>query len=141
MRKSSRYYLRLAIAFINRFKLIFLVGFILGIGVFVFLTVVSPNLAISVKKLGVVGEYTPDNLPGDISEMISMGLTTLDKSGHANPGIAESWEVTDGGKSFTFHLKKNLVWQDGTALVANDLKYNFSDAVISSPDKYTLTFK
>src|SRR5581483_8746856 len=93
------------------------------------------------QKIGIVGEYTPDNLPESIAKMIGVGLTTTDKTGKAQPGIAASWEASDSGKIWTFNLNKNLKWQDGSPVTSNEINYNFSDAVVSRPDKYLISFQ
>src|SRR5260221_14525127 len=58
MSKSSRYWLRLTSAFVNRFKLLFLVGIGAGLIGFFALTYIVPQFALNSQKIGVVGEYT-----------------------------------------------------------------------------------
>ncbi|MBN2627482.1 MAG: peptide ABC transporter substrate-binding protein [Spirochaetales bacterium] len=46
------------------------------------------------------------------------GLVAYDpKSGRAVPGMAESWDITNGGKTYTFHLR-DAVWSDGVKITA-----------------------
>lgn len=40
------------------------------------------------------------------------------------PGIAESWDVSDDGMTYTFHLRESA-WSDGTAVSAYDFEYSF----------------
>ena len=49
-----------------------------------------------------------------------------------HPGLAESWEVASDGKSYTFKLKKNVKFHDGTPFNAQAVKANFDR--IASPD-------
>ena len=35
-----------------------------------------------------------------------------DANTHFVPGVAESWEVLDGGKTYIFHLRKNAKWSN-----------------------------
>lgn len=39
------------------------------------------------------------------------------------PGLAEKWEITDGGKTYVFHLRKGLKWSDGHPFTADDLMF------------------
>jgi oligopeptide transport system substrate-binding protein len=39
------------------------------------------------------------------------------------PGIAENWDVSEDGTKYTFHLREDLKWSDGTPLTAEDVKY------------------
>jgi peptide/nickel transport system substrate-binding protein len=40
-------------------------------------------------------------------------------------GLAESWEASADGKTWTYTLRPDLVWSDGTPLTANDVVYTF----------------
>src|SRR5215469_12971701 len=48
------------------------------------------------------------------------GLTTLDKSGSVAPGIAEKWQVSPDGKTYTFSLRHGARWSRGQPVVAAD---------------------
>ena len=52
-------------------------------------------------------------------------LLTVDESGALAPGQAESWEVSEDGLTWTFHLREGLKWSDGTDLTANDFVYSW----------------
>jgi oligopeptide transport system substrate-binding protein len=51
---------------------------------------------------------------------ICEGLTTLDRSGGVAPGIAESWQVSPDGKTYTFQLRHDARWSNGQPVVAAD---------------------
>ncbi|MGH8200053.1 MAG: peptide ABC transporter substrate-binding protein [Steroidobacteraceae bacterium] len=51
---------------------------------------------------------------------ICEGLTTLDKSGGVAPGIAEKWQVSPDGKTYTFYLRHNAKWSTGQPVVGAD---------------------
>ncbi len=48
-------------------------------------------------------------------------LLDLDGTGKAYPLIAESWTSAPDGKSWTFHIRKNLKWSDGTPLTTTEI--------------------
>ena len=60
-----------------------------------------------------------------ILEHIFEGLLKYDQSGNLVCGIAESYKVSSDGLTWSFKLRDNLKWSDGTALDANDLVYTW----------------
>jgi oligopeptide transport system substrate-binding protein len=53
------------------------------------------------------------------------GLVTPDMATlEPRPGVAERWEVGDGGLVYTFHLRSDARWSDGTPLTAQDFVYS-----------------
>ncbi|MFB9948692.1 ABC transporter substrate-binding protein [Rhizobium puerariae] len=53
-------------------------------------------------------------------------LTDQDEAGEIVPGIAEKWDIGDGYKQFTFHLKKGVTFSDGTPLDAEAAALTFT---------------
>jgi peptide/nickel transport system substrate-binding protein len=39
------------------------------------------------------------------------------------PGLAKSWELSDGGKTITFHLRRDVKWSDGVPFTARDVLF------------------
>ena len=53
-------------------------------------------------------------------------LTVINpKDGKVLPGLAESWEVARDGKSYTFKLRKNVKFHDGTPFDAAAVRFTF----------------
>ena len=52
------------------------------------------------------------------------GLLVTDVEGHPAPGVAEKWENKDF-KVWTFHLRKDAKWSDGTPVTAEDFVYSW----------------
>lgn len=48
--------------------------------------------------------------------------------------LAESWEVSDDGLTWTFHLHQGVLWQDGEELTADDVVYTFQTIQTSESD-------
>jgi peptide/nickel transport system substrate-binding protein len=137
-----RYILRLTRAFISRFKGLIFVGIFFGILSFFFFRFVGPSfLGKKVERIGITGRFRVDNLPQNILELIGDGLTYVGKDGIVEPNLAASWETADKGKTWTFHLKEGLTWQDGKRLTSQTINYQFSDVEVEKPDQKTIIFK
>ena len=64
---------------------------------------------------------------------IFSGLVTIDKDLKLAPDIAKSWDVSPDGKTYTFHLRDDVVFQQTYRQVtATDFKYSMERAV--NPD-------
>ena len=57
---------------------------------------------------------------GRVANALFEGLLTFDQSGKPQPGMAESWTVSEDGRIYTFTLREGLTWSDGTSLTARD---------------------
>jgi len=53
------------------------------------------------------------------------GLTRKDKDNNIVGGMAESWDVSDDGMTYTFKIRSNAMWSDSTPLTAHDFVYSF----------------
>jgi peptide/nickel transport system substrate-binding protein len=93
------------------------------------------------QNIGLVGAYTQDSLPDEITNKVSQGLTIVAPDGTIQPGLASSWDVLDNGKTYRFHLKKGVHFSDGQEVTSSTVNYNFSDVSELKPDKYTIIFK
>lgn len=52
-------------------------------------------------------------------------LVTTDETLAPLPGLAESWEISDDGISYTFNLRQGVTFHNGRAFVAEDVKYSY----------------
>jgi peptide/nickel transport system substrate-binding protein len=52
------------------------------------------------------------------------GLVTVDKNGTIQPLLASSWEASSDATTYTFHLKPNATFHDGTPVTASDVVYS-----------------
>ncbi len=53
------------------------------------------------------------------------GLTRIDQNGAVQPGLAESWTVSDDGLTYTFTLHEGVTFHDGSTFDADDVKFTF----------------
>lgn len=58
--------------------------------------------------------------------LIQAGLTRYDPvREEVVPALAESWEISEDNKTFTFHLRRGLSWSDGHPFSADDVVFTF----------------
>jgi oligopeptide transport system substrate-binding protein len=60
---------------------------------------------------------------------IFSGLERLDKDLKIQPDVAESYDVSPDGLTYTFHLNKKATYQDGRPVSADDVKYSWERAL------------
>ena len=60
-----------------------------------------------------------------ILENVLDTLVTLDEEQNVVPSLAESWEVSDDGLVWTFHLRDGVAFSNGRALTADDVVYTY----------------
>jgi peptide/nickel transport system substrate-binding protein len=60
-----------------------------------------------------------------ISSMIFNGLVKYDKDLNLVGDLAESWNISDDGLVFTFHLRKGVRWHDGELFTADDVLFTY----------------
>ncbi|WP_419907854.1 ABC transporter substrate-binding protein [Hoeflea sp.] len=75
-----------------------------------------PNLDPSSGAAGAIDQVTYSN--------IFEGLTRFGPDGSINPGLAESWSISDDGKVYTFNLRKGVKFHDGSDMDAEDVKFS-----------------
>ena len=56
------------------------------------------------------------------------GLTRFMSDGSVVPGLAESWEISEDGLVYTFHLHAGVTFHDGTTMDAEDVKFSLDRA-------------
>jgi peptide/nickel transport system substrate-binding protein len=68
---------------------------------------------------------TSDSASSDIQGEIYNGLLKYDKDIKLTGDLAESWEVSPDGLTITFHLRKNVRWQDGKPYTSADALFSY----------------
>ncbi|MGV3278917.1 peptide ABC transporter substrate-binding protein [Rickettsiales bacterium LUAb2] len=84
---------------------------------------------LSVAVMGEPASLDPNLINGTweahiVSDMFT-GLVELSPTGETVPAMATSWKVTDGGKVYTFNLRKDAKWSDGQPVTAGDFVFSF----------------
>lgn len=67
-----------------------------------------------------------DATSGAAIDLMLEGLTRYDPvREEIMPALAESWDVSDDSKTFTFHLRQGIRWSDGHPFTADDVVFTF----------------
>ncbi|OMD68074.1 ABC transporter substrate-binding protein [Paenibacillus odorifer] len=76
------------------------------------------------------GAFTPyfqqSGYDGNVSSLLYASLVTVDDKGVPTPELAESWDVSDDQLTYTFHLRKDLKFSDGSPLTADDVAFTWT---------------
>ncbi|GAC1619205.1 MAG: ABC transporter substrate-binding protein [Ktedonobacteraceae bacterium] len=75
---------------------------------------------------------TPDQNSAIVIQMVFTGLVQLDDNLQVQPQMAQSWEQSSDGLRWTFHLRPNLTFSDGTPLTSKDVAYSIDRALQKS---------
>ncbi len=103
--------------------------------------------------------YSQSDADKAVSELLFSGLVKIEKN-KILADLAESWEISSGDLVYTFHLRKNVLFHDGSTLTANDVAYTidqikqktdvntrsplfsaWENVVVNVLDDYTITFE
>ncbi|UHS64179.1 peptide ABC transporter substrate-binding protein [Agrobacterium vaccinii] len=92
----------------------------------------SSALAETVLHRGNAGEpqtldqaQTSINIEAFILKDLYEGLTIYDAAGKIVPGAAESWTLSDDGTVYTFKIRADAKWSDGSPVTAEDFVFSF----------------
>ena len=64
-----------------------------------------------------------DGLSFEVIAATIEGLYTVDVDGNAIPAIAESYDLSEDGLTYTFHLREEAKWSNGDPVTSNDFVY------------------
>ena len=74
-------------------------------------------------------EQATDGTAFEVIADYTDGLMQMDSDGQAVPAIAESYELSDDGLTYTFHLRTDAKWSNGTHVTAADFVFAWQRAV------------
>lgn len=76
------------------------------------------------------GAFTPyfhqSGYDGNVASLLFASLVTVDQEGLPVPDLAESWDVSDDQLTYTFHLRKDSKFSDGSPLTADDVAFTWT---------------
>lgn len=80
-------------------------------------------------------------IDGNVIVNLLEGLCILDRHGETTPGVATHWDESNGGKTWTFHLRPEARWSNGDPVTAADFVFSWrrlADPKTASPQASTL---
>jgi len=66
-----------------------------------------------------------DSASHDIAGLVYNGLLKYDKDLKLTGDLAKSWDISSDGLTITFHLRKNVTWQDGKPFTSDDVLFTY----------------
>ncbi|MDF2994181.1 MAG: putative extracellular solute-binding protein family 5, partial [Microbacterium sp.] len=80
--------------------------------------------------VGFNAQLTAGTVPSLFSAQLFDPLIFLSpEDGSLNPGLAESWTLSDDGLELTFELRDGVTWHDGEPFTAEDVVFNYEEIV------------
>ncbi|MNB97842.1 Periplasmic dipeptide transport protein precursor [compost metagenome] len=67
-----------------------------------------------------------------INQLIFENLVSIDANGRRVPQLAQSWEISEDKKTYTFDLRRDVTFHNGQPFSATDVKYSFD--YVRNPD-------
>lgn len=68
---------------------------------------------------------TTDNTSMNVLRHVCEGLIKLDQNNKPIPGVAKKWDISSDKLTYTFHLRDDSKWSDGSTVTAYDFEYSF----------------
>jgi len=87
------------------------------------------NIMVDVEPSSLDPQRATDAVSLQLVANLQETLYKLDADDKPVPGLAESYEISDDGLTWTFKIKQGLVWSNGDPLVAGDFVYAWRRAV------------
>ncbi len=80
-----------------------------------------------------VGDMNPQGYQNQLyaQNMIYEGLVKTDRNGKIVPFLANSWEIKDQGKTYIFHLRKNVTFSNGEKFDSYAVEKNFKSILLN----------
>ncbi len=72
---------------------------------------------------------------GEINLLIFSGLTAHDQKNNIIPALADHWDYDEEQHQYTFYLRQDVLWHDGTEFSAEDVKFTLE--AIMDPDNHS----
>lgn len=92
-----------------------------------------------VKEIGVYGgtwrrvHTGASDIGGGVGRLVPEALIQFSADGSAfEPNVFSKWEISDGGKTFNFHIRQGMKWSDGEPVTADDFLFYYEDMAMNT---------
>ncbi|RRK09981.1 peptide ABC transporter substrate-binding protein [Lactiplantibacillus garii] len=89
----------------------------------------TANMTMSAELPTMDLSKSTDVVSSDMLNNTNEGLYRIGKNGSITPGIAKATKISNGGKTYTFTLRKNAKWSNGDKVTAKDFVYGWQRTV------------
>jgi peptide/nickel transport system substrate-binding protein len=102
------------------------------------------TMAVQNQTLSLDPYNTPGGFgDGEAQSLIMQGLVELDPTGKSRtiyPAISDSWQISNGGKTYTFHIRSGVTFSNGQPITATDIQSALNDWANPKVDEYASSF-
>ncbi len=77
------------------------------------------------EPLNLIPAIAQDSASHEVADLIYNGLIAVGKDMDVIGDLAESWDFSNDNKTITFHLRKDVRWQDGVSFTADDVLFTY----------------
>ncbi len=82
-------------------------------------------IGFSADAVNLLGNMAVDASSAEITSQIYDGLVRYNRNFKIVPDLAKSWKISNGGKTITFYLRRNVYWQNGQKFTAKDVLFTY----------------
>lgn len=114
------------------------------------IVIVTPQKTYTEGLVGQPASFLPNEAITEndktVSKLIFRSLFTYDDEGNIKQDLADSYDISDDGLSYTIYLKKGQRWSNGVEITADDLLYSaftspsLKEIATDKIDKYTIRY-
>lgn len=97
------------------------------------------NLAKENDVISMDSRYATDGMSFEMIAATIEGLESVDADGNIIPALAESYDVSDDGLTYTFHLR-DAVWSNDDPVTAQDFEYAWNATIKNPAAEYAYLF-
>ncbi|AYE36209.1 peptide ABC transporter substrate-binding protein [Borrelia turcica IST7] len=88
--------------------------------------IISFKISLGGEPKSIDPQLAEDTVGATIIEQMFRGIVDADsQTGGYKPGLAHSWDISDDGLIYTFHLREGLVWSDGVPITAEGIRKSY----------------